>query len=133
MLGCRSLSDARVCTGGFGLWAFCLAQACGSHEEGLHGVHTGADGAALPAESEQAYVRQCEKTAAKARALLDAMAGSKESAPMQAEIAKYLYYVELLVDQIRRRILKGETIPHAENVFFIHKPHTRWISKGRRV
>ena len=79
----------------------------------------------------KAYLRQCEKTAAKARALLDAMAGSKESAPMQAKIAKYLYYVELLVDQIRRRILKGETIPHAEKVFSIHKPHTRWISKGK--
>ena len=43
----------------------------------------------------------------------------------------YLHYVELVVDQIRRRILGGEKIPHAEKVFSIHKPHTRWISKGK--
>ena len=35
------------------------------------------------------------------------------------------------MDQIRRRILLGEKIPHAEKVFSIHKPHTRWISKGK--
>ena len=50
---------------------------------------------------------------------------------MQEEIAQYLHYVEVLVDQIRRRILGGEKIPHAEKVFSIHKPHTRWISKGK--
>ena len=38
---------------------------------------------------------------------------------------------EVLVDQIRRRILGGEKSPHAEKVFSIHKPHTRWISKGK--
>ena len=33
--------------------------------------------------------------------------------------------------KIQRRILLGEKIPHAEKVFSIHKPHTRWISKGK--
>ena len=79
----------------------------------------------------KAYLRQCEKNAASARALLCAMADMEGSAPVQAEIAYYLHYVELLVDQIRRRILLGEKIPHAEKVFSIHKPHTRWISKGK--
>ena len=37
--------------------------------------------------------------------------------------------MDLLADQVRRRILEGE--PHAEKVFSIHKPHTRWISKGK--
>ncbi len=32
---------------------------------------------------------------------------------------------------ISRRILLGEKIPHAQKVFPIHKPHTRWISKGK--
>ena len=79
----------------------------------------------------KAYLRQCTQTAARARTLLDALAQEEESAAAQAEIAYYLRYVDLLVDQIRRRILLGEKIPHAEKVFSIHKPHTRWISKGK--
>ncbi len=34
-------------------------------------------------------------------------------------------------DQITRRILGGETIEHAEKVFSIFKPFTRWIVKGK--
>ena len=35
------------------------------------------------------------------------------------------------IDQIRRRVLKGEKIPHAEKVFSIFEEHTEWISKGK--
>jgi hypothetical protein len=35
------------------------------------------------------------------------------------------------IDQIRRRVLAGERIPHAEKVFSIFQPHTEWISKGQ--
>ena len=35
------------------------------------------------------------------------------------------------VDEIERRLLKNETIPHAENVFSINEPHTQWINKGK--
>ena len=35
------------------------------------------------------------------------------------------------IDQIDRRLLKGETIPQNEKVFSIFEPHTRWISKGK--
>ena len=59
------------------------------------------------------------------------MSDMEETAPVQEKIAQYLHYVEVLVDQIRRRILGGEKSPHAEKVFSIHKPHTRWISKGK--
>ena len=79
----------------------------------------------------KAYLRQCKKNATSARALLRAMSDMEETAAVQAKIVQYLHYVEVLVDQIRRRILGGEKIPHAEKVFSIHKPHTRWISKGK--
>lgn len=39
-------------------------------------------------------------------------------------------HAERQIDQIRRRVLKGEVIPHAEKVFSIFEPHTEWISKG---
>ena len=42
-------------------------------------------------------------------------------------LAEYLRFS----DQIRRRLLDGEKIPHKEKVFSIFEPHTRWISKGK--
>ena len=35
------------------------------------------------------------------------------------------------INQIRRRVLDGEIIPHAEKVFSLFEPHTEWISKGK--
>ena len=127
------MSDTRVCKGGCGLRDSCLAQACGSHEEGIQGVPAGADGTALLAESKrhESVLAAVQKECKSARALLRAMSDMEETAPVREEIAQYLHYVEVVVDQIRRRILGGEKIPHAEKVFSIHKPHSRWISKGK--
>jgi hypothetical protein len=35
------------------------------------------------------------------------------------------------LDQIDRRVIQGKPIPHPEKVFFIFKPYTEWISKGK--
>ena len=43
----------------------------------------------------------------------------------------YLAHAERQIDQVRRRVLKGERIPHAEKVFSIFEPHTEWITKGK--
>ena len=48
-----------------------------------------------------------------------------------AELDGYLAHAERQTDQIRRRALYGEHIPHAEKVFSIFQPHTEWISKGK--
>ena len=40
-------------------------------------------------------------------------------------------HAERQIDQIRRRVLLGEVIPHAEKVFSIFEPHTEWIKKGK--
>lgn len=40
-------------------------------------------------------------------------------------------YARTLIDQIDRRVLHGETIPHQEKIFSIVEPHTEWISKGK--
>jgi hypothetical protein len=47
------------------------------------------------------------------------------------EIEEYKHYAERQIDQIRRRIMDGEKIPHAEKVFSIFQPHTEWIVKGK--
>ena len=49
----------------------------------------------------------------------------------QVEIDVFMRHAERQIDQIKRRVIDGETIPHAEKVFSIFQPHTEWISKGR--
>ena len=48
-----------------------------------------------------------------------------------AKLDSYLDHVNRQIDQIRRRILEGEKIPHTEKVFSIFQPHTEWICKGK--
>ena len=40
-------------------------------------------------------------------------------------------HAERQIDQIRRRVIKGEKIPHEEKVFSVFEEHTEWISKGK--
>ena len=47
------------------------------------------------------------------------------------EILRYIAHAERQIDQIRRRVVEGESIPHNEKVFSIFEEHTEWISKGK--
>ena len=49
-----------------------------------------------------------------------------------SELKYYVDYVVLFIDQINRRLLKGEAIPSDEKIYSIFEPHTEWISKGKR-
>ena len=46
-------------------------------------------------------------------------------------IDEYLGHAARQLDQVERRLLKGETIPQNEKVFSIFEPHTRWVVKGK--
>jgi hypothetical protein len=46
-------------------------------------------------------------------------------------IEEYIRHAERQIDQIHRRAVLDEKIPHAEKVFSIFQPHTEWISKGK--
>jgi hypothetical protein len=46
-------------------------------------------------------------------------------------IESYILHAERQIDQIRRRVEDGETIPHHEKVFSIFEEHTEWICKGK--
>ncbi|MBU1109441.1 MAG: ISNCY family transposase [Candidatus Riflebacteria bacterium] len=46
-------------------------------------------------------------------------------------IEDYIGHARRQIDQIRRRVILGEKIPHSEKVFSIFEPHTEWISKGK--
>jgi len=47
------------------------------------------------------------------------------------EIFRYIAHAERQIDQIHRRVIEGESIPHHEKVFSIFEEHTEWISKGK--
>ncbi len=47
------------------------------------------------------------------------------------EIRRFINHAERQIDQIRRRVVNGETIPHHEKVFSIFEEHTKWICKGK--
>lgn len=50
---------------------------------------------------------------------------------MTLEIEGFMMHALRQIDQIRRRVIEGEKIPHGEKVFSIFEPHTEWISKGK--
>jgi hypothetical protein len=91
--------------------------------------------AARQAEIEQAcreYLALAEQFLTRARdtrAMLHI--GHDLPAIVLSDLDQYIAYGELLVDQVRRRILYGERIPHAEKIFSIFEPHTEWINKGK--
>lgn len=47
------------------------------------------------------------------------------------ELDRFMRHAERQIDQIRRRVLNGQIIPHDEKVFSIFEEHTEWISKGK--
>ena len=47
------------------------------------------------------------------------------------EIEKYIKHAQRQIDQIQRRVVDGEVIPHDEKVFSIFEEHTEWICKGK--
>ena len=44
---------------------------------------------------------------------------------------RFMKHAERQIDQIKRRVIEGETIPHLEKVFSLFEEHTEWISKGK--
>jgi len=46
-------------------------------------------------------------------------------------VQQYIDHGKRQIDQIRRRVINGESIPHEEKVFSIFEEHSEWISKGK--
>ncbi|MCY4674289.1 MAG: hypothetical protein OXD43_11100 [Bacteroidetes bacterium] len=72
------------------------------------------------------YLRHCGKLVKKAQA-----SQRRLGADCSAQGLYYLGCSLKLMDQVNRRLFKGEKIPHSEKIFSVHEPHTRWISKGK--
>ena len=48
-----------------------------------------------------------------------------------SELDLFMEHARRQIDQIDRRVLRNERIPHDEKVFSLFEPHTEWISKGK--
>ncbi len=46
-------------------------------------------------------------------------------------INQWLRHSRRQIDQVERRLVKGEAIPRGEKVFSVFEEHTRWIAKGK--
>jgi hypothetical protein len=73
----------------------------------------------------------------KARALRDKLKDSK--LPIMDEmdnvllviLIRYMEFLDKFIDQLERRIIKGEQIPHQEKIFSIFEEYTELIKKGK--
>ena len=82
-------------------------------------------------ERVEAYLARCEALTGRVEATLGALASKGVPEAEWASIRGYLEHARRQMDQVERRLLLGEAIPHEEKVFSIFEPHTRWIAKGK--
>ena len=77
------------------------------------------------------YVALCRKLAERTVGSVDVLERAGAGAGELAPVLRWLADVSRQVDQVERRLLLGEKIPHSEKVFSVFEPHTRWVSKGK--
>ncbi len=81
-----------------------------------------------------AYLELCQSLVDRAKEMLDQLdihPDDIRTCLRILEIQRYIGHAERQIDQIRRRVVEGETIPHKEKVFSIFEGHTEWIVKGK--
>ena len=74
------------------------------------------------------YLYKAQETLAR---LEQAGFGDEFALLRKLEIEGFMQHAIRQIDHTQRRVLQGESIPHAEKVFSIFEPHTEWISKGK--
>ena len=79
----------------------------------------------------KAYLKLCTKLVGRVKALLLELVAKGVSLQKINRIEYFAMHAVRQIDQIGRRLLKGETLPQNEKVFSIFEPHTRWVSKGK--
>ena len=82
-------------------------------------------------ERVEAYLERCRGLVERAVATVDTLRDNGVAASTCQSIQGFIAHARRQVDQVERRLLRDETIPHEEKVFSIFKDHTRWISKGK--
>jgi len=77
-------------------------------------------------ELSQTLIRKCQSTLA-AKINNNSLA----STTLALEIKGFMIHAKRQIEQVERRVIKDEKIPHNEKVFSLFQPHTEWINKGK--
>ncbi len=84
------------------------------------------------ARAHREYTDAAEEYLEKAKSILEVLAETNRITAITYDTIKhYIRHADRQIDQVRRRVLRGERIPHQEKVFSIFEEHTEWISKGK--
>ena len=79
----------------------------------------------------QLYLRVARLLVRRAEQTLPRLEAQPGTQAVRAEVERLPGHAWRQIDQIDRRVLQGETIPHAEKVFSIFEEYTRWCAKGK--
>ncbi len=87
---------------------------------------------ALIIEAYEAYLELARLFLSRVRETLEVISEMDMKYMLQiVEIEHFMAHAERQIDQVERRGVNDETIPHDEKVFSIFEEHTEWISKGK--
>ena len=79
----------------------------------------------------EALMERCQEFLERAKGTVGELQSNPWSAYACEEIEYFMAHAERQIEQIRRRVVKGEKIPHEEKVFSVFEEHTEWVSKGK--
>jgi transposase, IS5 family len=79
----------------------------------------------------QKYLKLTTFFVERAEETLGLLADVEEETVAREVIKDFVGHAHRQIEQIDRRVLQGEKIPHEEKVFSWFEPHTEWISKGK--
>jgi transposase, IS5 family len=82
-------------------------------------------------EAHRLYLEQAQRYLDRARDTRQRLIERVLFEGVLGELDEFVRHAERQIDQVRRRVLEGQTIPHEEKVFSLFQPHTEWISKGK--
>lgn len=79
----------------------------------------------------QDYATAVAKVIAKAQASLAEIKKHPNSLKISEKIEFFIAETKKASNQLIRRVVNGEKIPHSEKTFSLHESYTEWISKGK--
>ena len=82
-------------------------------------------------ERVEAYLERCRALVERAVETADSLRDKGVEESTCQSIQDFIAHARRQIDQVERRLLGDETIPHEEKVFSIFEEHTRWVSKGK--
>ena len=83
-------------------------------------------------EAHETYLLRAEELVQKTKLTLPKCELSSDIAILKKiQIEDFIIHAERQIDQIKRRVIQDEKIPHEEKVFSLFEGHTEWISKGK--